>query len=471
MAAARAAALALVASLVAATPASAHGFYSTPTVEIPPWLLAAGSGLIVAVSFVAVAFLAPEMRISGGKQRELFGGPFLAALAEMLCGLVGVALLILVVYSGLRGVDEFDENFGTVLVFIIAWVGLAVASALFGDLFRLFNPWRAAGRAVGAVVASRSESALDVELPYPRGLGRLPAVAALLCFGFLELQGGTTPKDLAIATLLYSALMWAGMAIYGVERWTARGEGFGTYFNLFSRLAPFDARGGRVFLRRPLAGLAGYEPLLGTSLVLATVIGVVSFDGFSSSKQWESIQRRIVNAFDGPLGQQGAAKLSVAIGICVMTALIYGVYRLGIAAGAGADGPPPRQLARRLAPALVPIALAYTLAHYMQYLVIRGQAIFALISDPLGRGSNLFGTANYEPHTLISPSAYWYLEVGAIVVGHIAATLAAHDLALDIYGNPRDALRSQRWLVLIMVALSVFALWLLAHASEVPFSG
>lgn len=469
MRALRAACATFAALAAAAAPADAHGFYATPTVQIPPWIMAVGAGLVVAVSFLAIAKLLPEARLSASRERALFGGPFLEAVSEVVGGVLGLVLLVVVVYAGLRGTQEFDENFATVFVFITFWVGLVVVSTLLGDVYRLFNPWRAGGRLIGTVVGRRlygDAPAAD----YPAWLGRLPAVAALLGFGFLELQGGSTPRDVAIATLIYSFLTWSGMAMFGVERWCARGEGFTIYFNLFSRLAPFAARDGRVFLRRPLAGLTGVDPLPGTTLTLAAIIGVVSFDGFSNSELWAQLQKPFVDAFDNVLGQQGAARVSVALGIAAMTTLIYSVYRIGIAAGADPDGPPPRELARRLAPSLVPIALAYTLAHYMQYLLVRGQAIVSVVSNPLGHSADLFGTASYELHTVFSPTAYWYLEVAAVVVGHVAATFAAHDLALGVYGEGRAAVRSQRWLVVIMIALSVFALWLLARASEIPFS-
>jgi hypothetical protein len=58
-----------------------------------------------------------------------------------------------------------------------------------------------------------------------------------------------------------------------------------------------------------------------------------------------------------------------------------------------------RRLAAAYAFSLVPIALAYQMAHYYTYLLIQGQMIISLVSDPLGWGWNLFGTADFEPRT------------------------------------------------------------------------
>src|SRR5918996_2533518 len=44
---------------------------------------------------------------------------------------------------------------------------------------------------------------------------------------------------------------------------------------------------------------------------------------------------------------------------------------------------------------LVPIAIAYHLTHYLSYLLLAGQLIIPLASDPFGIGWDLFGTAGH----------------------------------------------------------------------------
>ena len=55
---------------------------------------------------------------------------------------------------------------------------MVFVSALFGDVFRAFNPWRAIGR----VLPRR-----DGLRPYPERLGRWPAAIGLLVFTWIEL--------------------------------------------------------------------------------------------------------------------------------------------------------------------------------------------------------------------------------------------------------------------------------------------
>ena len=55
--------------------------------------------------------------------------------------------------------------------------------------------------------------------------------------------------------------------------------------------------------------------------------------------------------------------------------------------------------------------------------------------------------------------------VAAVVAGHVAALVLAHDRALALYDDPGTAVRSQYWLLALMVGFTLLALWLLAQAT------
>jgi hypothetical protein len=125
------------------------------------------------------------------------------------------------------------------------------------------------------------------------------------------------------------------------------------------------------------------------------------------------------------------------------------------------------KLARDFAHTLVLIAFAYVAAHYVSLLLLQGQSLAFLASDPLGRGSDLFGTADSTiDYAFIGAEAFWYMQVGFVVLGHVAALVLAHDRALALYDNARSAVRSQYWLLGVMVGFTTLALWLLAQARE-----
>ena len=123
-------------------------------------------------------------------------------------------------------------------------------------------------------------------------------------------------------------------------------------------------------------------------------------------------------------------------------------------------------LAARFVHTLVPIALAYVVAHYFSLLAYQGQAMAYLVSDPLGQGSNIFGTAKSTiDYSWVSATAIWYVQVAALVIGHVAGLILAHDRALVAFKDGRTATRSQYWMLAVMIAFTSLGLWLLSAAN------
>jgi hypothetical protein len=440
---------------------------------IPEWLFGWAAAMVLVISFVALAVLWPVPRLEQDRWRPLPGGLGRALASrpvEVLCGAIGVGLLGVVVYTGLRGTQSAAANFAPTFVFVVFWLGLVPLSVLFGDVFRAFNPWRAIGRAVGWVAGKVVRTGLPAPLAYPERLGHWPAALGIFAFAVLELvrSDGDQPETVAIATLVYSALTFIAMALYGVEAWSARGEAYSVYFNLFSRMAPFETRGGLVGVRPPLSGLAHLKAGAGTVPLLAVMIGSVTFDGASEAPIWTGIAPDLSDFFeDIGLSAQPAFELTFLVGLTAAIALVYGFYRLGVLGARSVGGGfKAETLARRFAHSLVPIALAYVAAHYFTYLLFRGQATIFLASDPLGDGSDLFGTAtNQIDYGLIGATATWYWQVAFVVAGHVAGLTLAHDRALALYDDAKLAVRSQYWMLAVMVGFTSLALWLLSQAN------
>ena len=96
-----------------------------------------------------------------------------------------------------------------------------------------------------------------------------------------------------------------------------------------------------------------------------------------------------------------------------------------------AGRPSALEVARSFALTLVPIAIGYHVAHYLVFLLVQGQYIIPLLSDPFGRGWNLFGTAGYRVDIALAGARFaWYTAVGAIVTGHVLAVYLAHVRAI-----------------------------------------
>ncbi|GAC1319519.1 MAG: hypothetical protein NVSMB25_10440 [Thermoleophilaceae bacterium] len=462
--AALAASLLCLVALCWPAPAAAHGLVGRADLPIPSWLFGWAAAIVLAVSFVALSALWREPRLEQVAERRQFRLPLLL---EAACGTLGVAVFGAVVYAGFAGTSTPTANLAPNVVYVEFWVGIAVASVLFGDVFRAFNPWRAVGRAVGWTLARLGRRA--THRTYPARLGRWPAVAGIAAFAWLELVyvDKSKPSTLALLALAYAAIQLAAMARYGVSAWSDRGDAFGVYFNLFARLSIFAVRDRVLFLRKPLAGAAGWSSEAGNVALLCVAIGSTTFDGLSNGPVWASLGPDIQSAARG-LGSSAAMEVANTVGLAGSIGVAAALYGVGVrgmrTVGEGAE---TRGLARRFVHTLIPIAFAYALAHYFSLLAFNGQAIGFLISDPLGDGSDLFGTAKQGiDYNLISGAGIWYVQVAALVSGHVAGLVLAHDRALAIYGRARDATRSQYWMLVVMVGFTSLGLWLLSAVNS-----
>ena len=260
--------------------------------------------------------------------------------------------------------------------------------------------------------------------------------------------------------------MVAGMAAFGVEEWGGRADGFGVYFNLLSRLSALVRRSdGAVCLRRPLSGIPALEIGPGTVALICTLIGTTTFDGFSNGGIWRTNEPSLQSLFaDLGLGPTAAQELAYSIGLVLAILLIAAVYRVGILGVRSVSARYDRErLTRTFAHTLVPISFAYVVAHYFSLLIWQSQAMAYLASDPLGNGANLLGTGGYQiDYHVISYAGIWYVQVAALVTGHVGGLALAHDRALVLYKDPEEAVRSQYWMLAVMVAFTSFGLWLLS---------
>jgi hypothetical protein len=453
-------------ALLAPAAAEAHGIVGRANLPIPVWLFSWAAAIVLVVSFVALSTLWRVPQLQKQHARRLL--PLPPAL-DWLAGAFGLAIFALVIYSGFDGAQVPLANFSVTFIYVIFWVGLPVASVLFGDVFAALSPWRSLGRAIAWLAKTlRGGRELRPPLRYPARLGMWPAAAGIVGFAWLELiyVERDRPSTLAALALGYFIAMLAGMGAFGVREWCGQADGFGVYFNLVSRLsALFRGPDGALWLRRPLSGVTDLPIGVGTVGMICTLIGTTTFDGFSNGGIWRTNEPSLQSVFsDLGFGATPAQELTGSLGLVLCILLIAAVYRIGILGVRSiSDRYDAARLSRTFAHTLVPIAFAYVLAHYFSLLLWQGQAVAYLASDPLGNGANIFGTAGYQiDYQVISYAAIWYVQVAALLSGHVGGLMLAHDRALVLYEDPEEAVRSQYWMLAVMVAFTSFGLWLLS---------
>jgi hypothetical protein len=442
----------------------AHGLVGRTDLPIPKWLFGWAAAIVLVISFAALAALWPKPELQEPRGRRWFAMP---RFAEPLLGLLGVAAFVAVVYSGLRGAQDSQNNLAPTVIYVHFWVGMAVVSILFGDVFRALNPWRAIGRFAGWIASRLSGGEAPAPLTYPERLGRWPAAISILIFVWVELAyvNRDDPSQLAIMALAYAAVQLVGMSFYGIEKWEERADGFQVLWTTYARLSPFNRRGRDVWRRPPLNGAPALDVVPGTVALLTVAIGTTSFDGFSNGPVWASLGPDLSSLW-GHLGFGLTARgeLANTVGLVGMVLLVSLFYVLGVRGMTSVGrGHTTSELAGRFAHTLIPIAFAYALAHYFSLLMYQGQALGYLVSDPLGHGSDLFGTADAGiDYNVVTATAIWYVQVGALVLGHVSGLILAHDRALAIYDKPREAVRSQYWMLIVMIGFTSLGLWLLS---------
>jgi len=348
---------------------------------------------------------------------------------------------------------------------------MAYVAAFLGNLWDLVNPWRVMFGAATRLLPGLGKPLRD----YPSWLGCWPALALFLVFAWLEFISGFSqqPATLAWLVLAYSLVTLTGMRLFGLEVWLQNGETFSVVFGLMARFGLFRGDGRRLQVRVPGAGLASGQPV-SFSLMAFTVLMLttVSFDGFTETSAWSSLDGAIYQAL---MEQAWVAEalapavvqqwiLSIALVVCYLS--FFAVY-LGFSAlvcRLSSSETDAIRTARAYVLALVPIAIAYHLAHYLSYLLIAGQLIVPVLSDPFGLGWNLFGGAGYRVDIgVIKADDVWYLALCAIVAGHIAAVCIAHAIALRREASARRAALCQLPMLALMIAYTMTSLWILSQ--------
>ena len=506
--------LLVAAGALAAQPVYAHGFGERYDLPVPLGYYMIGAGATVALSFVVIGvFVRGAPGLFGYWRFNILGASPLSVLLQgrvfvFAVQAAAVFLFLLVIATGLFGDRSPSANFAPTFVWVIWWVGLGFFVALVGNLWALMNPWSILFAWAEALNRRlRPASDMDLGFEYPTRLGAWPAFALFSIFAWLEnaYPSASDPLNIALLVLAYSAITWVGMLLFGRHVWLRHGECFSVVFGFLARFAPTEARvphgdycdyceavcgasqddcvncyacweragrGEREFNLRPWSvGLARRENVSTDILVFVIlVLAAVTFDGFKATPLWLDIKVGLWDAWSALLGagefSSNARIAADSIGLVFFPVVFIAAYLffsrlMALAAG---DELSVSEIARAFVYSLVPIALAYNIAHFFTLLAVQGQLIIALASNPFGFGWDLFGTADYVVNiALVNARFAWVLSVVAIVLGHIIAVYLSHVIALRTLRDSRSAMRSQYPMLALMVMYTVISLWIVAQ--------
>jgi hypothetical protein len=196
---------------------------------------------------------------------------------------------------------------------------------------------------------------------------------------------------------------------------------------------------------------------------VAVMLGSTFFDGFSRTSIWQNRYYQVqVDLLDRPSLADLVGQLMGIVGLLLAVAFIGTAFRVAVRGTETISE--STNLAQDFVDSLIPITLVYVIAHYFSLLIYQGEVGFRLLSDPWGRGWDLFGTHGFQPNfTFLTPHTIWYVQVAALVTGHIAGLGVAHDRAVGLFRTPRMALWTQYPVLVLMVLYTVGGLWVLSQ--------
>ena len=444
--------------------------------------LVAAAGAVIASFIVLIFFYKNTQAYSSYPKFDLmklsFFGYIDRANIKFIIQLFSVFLFIIVVLSGFIGSSDPVYNIAPTFVWVIWWVGLAYVSAFVGNLWSLINPWKIIFEWCEKVFSlfGRNNS-VSMRLSYPSKLKVWPAVLLFVIFAWIEnvYPGAIVPSKISLIILVYSIITWVGMFLFGKDTWLRNGEVFTLVFGYLSRFAPIHGEAIRtaagktgdssnmkkhLYIRPISSGLLDIKGAsISETLLILLLLATVTFDGFTGTKRWIDVQIY--------LEQYSNNITLINTGGLICTIVIFFVVYFAFAKLmklASGNSFSAQHLATTFVHTLIPIALAYHVAHFLMFLLIQGQTIIPLASDPFGFDWNIFNTTLYRVNFMLaSPNFYWGTSIISILIGHIIAVFLSHSIAMRLFKSHSSAIRSQYPMLILMVGYTVASLWIITQ--------
>jgi len=431
---------------------------------VPSWLTVATGGVLVGASFLFTSLLTDHEGIRAVNAWHAVV-PTTATLRRGVVAAtraLGVLGLGLVVAASAVGPAEPTANFAILVVWVGWWAGFAMSTYLVGNAWPVLNPWR--------TVAAALPAAGDRSLP--EGSGAWPSVVGLLALVYVEVVSplAAAPRLLGVVVVAYSAVTLAGAARYG-DDWFERVDPVSRVFRVYGRLAPVQSTASGLDVRLPGTALvasatadgedqlgertAGTGTEAGAVAFVVALLWATTFDGLVTTPAWNDLAPVVVEA-----GVPAAVVYLLAL--LGGFALFRAAYRLAAERSrARIDSRlSPRAIERWFAPALVPIAAGYHVAHFLGYSLSLSPALTNVLAHPLG-GAGV-------PQVAQLPAWFGTVELGFVVVGHLVAVWVAHALALEVFPGLLRPIRSQYPFVVVMVAYTMTSAWVVGQPFVSP---
>ncbi len=494
---------------------------------IPFWLFAVGAACVLVVSFTSLVILGAH---GGSQKpywrydllqvpvfRQLYTSRGFHAFVQFIVVLIFLGIIA----AGLFGIQQGGSNIATVLTWTYWWVLLVLFILLFGKAWCWICPWDALAGWLERFSFTRHQSLLSANRPWPKALRNLyPATVLFLGLTWLELGYGVTtrPEFTAMVAMLMFFITFVPLLIFEKRSFCRYGCLVGRISGLYALFAPVEIRAkdkqlcaktcktrdcyhgnesgaacptscfvgsmtkntycilcGECVVTCPHDNVAFNVRWFGRDLLhnspvrfdeaamVIVMLAMSTFHGITMTPVWNDCIRWLEGTFHLPF------LLAFSLGMAGFLGGLCTIYIFFVTLShlvARAPDVSRRQLAIKYAYSFLPIALFYHFAHNSMHFFVEGGRIVPLLSDPIGKGWNLMGTAAMEPGPLLPLGLVWSMMVLFILIGHVWSLVIGHRTAMELYPNWKAAVRSELPLLAAMVAYSVLSLWIIAQPME-----
>lgn len=448
----------------------AHGFGERYDLPIPLAFFLIGGSLTIIFSFLLLlVFLNQKHQLKLNKSYIFIidkrSQNYLFLFIRNIVIFFSVFLFILSIVSGYIGSNNPIDNFSSPFIWIIWWVGFGIITPILGDFWKILNPVKIIYVFIVTNILNKPKLINKGRYEYPKSLDVWPIIISFILFAWFENVGnGSNPLTLSVIMTSYTVLSLLFMYLFGAKQWLEKGDVFSVYYHIMGSFGIFkitqndNLKTTNVKLRFPVIGLTELKtPTILFVIFHVILLGTISFDGLSETRLWTNIEILLIPSI-------GKA-LTETLGIFFVPSLFFVLLWIVCkTVSIITKEKSTETIMTSFVFSLTPIAIAYHIAHYLSYILITGQLIIPVLSDPFGYGWNIFGTSNYTLDIgIINAKNAWYSSVIIIILGHIFSVIISHVNALKVFSKTSIAIKSQIPILILMIFYTALSLWIIAQ--------
>jgi hypothetical protein len=451
----------------------AHSIDERYDLPLPLNFFVFGSALVVLISFISVLLVFTKPSIQTRFPIVLFrniNNNSLIKISKLSLQILSLVLFFVVLGACFWGDANPLQNLAPNFIWMAWWLGLSLLISIFGNIWPLLNPWLNIYQLIQRLFFMQESKIVSLPTPIFPWNGLFFATLFLFIWSWLEVvyPVAFVPYRIGYLILIWSCISFLGMFLIGKNRWLQHIDFFSIYFNYLGKfsLFTFSPSQKALLFRSWGMGLIKSNSELspsGQAGFIIAMLTTVLFDGIHGSQMWLLFEKPFEKLIPKSMDINGY--LIGTAGLLLTWCVFYLIYQLTCYVSKKmCASVKVKHLANDLAPSLIPIAIAYLIAHNFSSFMIQVQNIVFLISDPFNLGWNLFHTKNFRPNiAMIDAGFTWYLAVGAIVIGHILAILICHLIILQKTSSKKEVFYLSMPMTITMIVLTMVSLIIIAE--------